>query len=71
MMHSSVGNMAVSQMQNSTNGMASGPQTALYKTNTLDQYGSVGAGRNSAMNHNSSNLNAIANTSVIAGTTTN
>jgi hypothetical protein len=71
-MHSSVGNMAISQMQNSSNGgMASGPQTALYKTNTLDQYGSVGAGRNSAMNHNSSNLNAIGNTSVIAGTTTN
>lgn len=59
-------------MQNSSNGgMASGPQTALYKTNTLDQYGSVGAGRNSAMNHNSGNLNAIVNTSVIAGTTTN
>lgn len=51
--------------------MASGPQTAIYKTNTLDQYGSVGAGRNSAMNHNGSNLNAIANTSVVAGTSTN
>ena len=35
-------------------------QTAVFKTNTLDQYGSVGAGRNSAINRKTNNLNAIA-----------
>ena len=37
--------------------------TGVYKTNTLDQYGGVGAGRNSALN----NINAIVNSSMVGG----
>lgn len=69
-MHSSVGNIGLSQLQ-STQGMNTGPTTALYKTNTLDQYGGVGGGRNSALGHDGSNHHAIINSSVIGPASSN
>ena len=62
-MHSSVGNIGITQLAPGGNAAAmnTGPSTAMYKTNTLDQYGQVAAGRNSALtNHSGGNLNAMA-----------